>query len=497
MPLANPDETAYLVAARVLAGGPAADLSYSTLYPGGYPLLITPAYWFSSNPSTVYHAVMVINALISALVLPLGYLACRRLGLGRPAAYGVAFVAALVPAGFFYSEYAMTDAVFVVITLAWLLTTHSWLTASSARVRYANAAGSAALAAYAYAVHSRGLVMVAGLAAMGVVIGWRQAAARLSVLVAALTAVVVAAAGWALNHHISLLVYPGGQPQPVRPDPTAAGQRERHYPRARDGGRPAMAGGARQLGHRGHRPGRRAAGGRAPRRAERPADHGRAHCRGDHAHCLHRPGRAALRPGAGLGVRTLPGRHNRRVLPGRRRGAAPGQDAGHQNWTNASVALATAVTLVLLAVWVGFAFVLRRLRPGRVFTTVSAAFGVCVAAVSLVAVAQMTSHISQADGSNTQEAITLMETGKVRPGDQVAVAPSLGWMLMVPQAFEVSWTELKQFNPGRQPPPAGTTVVETGWPAGQPAQAGWLDAPAGWRIVASDQDVGWVVWRKG
>ena len=33
--------------------------------------------------------------------------------------------------------------------------------------------------------------------------------------------------------------------------------------------------------------------------------------------------------------------------------------------------------------------------------------------------------------------------------------------------------------------------------AGQPAQAGWPDAPAGWRIVASDQDVGWVVWRKG
>src|SRR2546423_7590766 len=174
MPLANPDETAYLVAARVIAGGPAADLSYSTLYPGGYPLLITPAYWFSSDPSTVYHAVMVINALISALVLPLGYLACRRLGLGRPAAYGVAFAAALVPAGFFYSEYAMTDAVFVVITLAWLLTTHSWLTASSARVRYANAAGSAAPAANAYAIHSRGLVMVAGVAAMGVFIGWRQ-----------------------------------------------------------------------------------------------------------------------------------------------------------------------------------------------------------------------------------------------------------------------------------------------------------------------------------
>jgi len=45
--------------------------------------------------------------------------------------------------------------------------------------------------------------------------------------------------------------------------------------------------------------------------------------------------------------------------------------------------------------------------------------------------------------------------------------------------------------------PAGTTVVESGWPAGHPAQAGWPGAPAGWRIVASDQNAGWVVWRKG
>ena len=174
MPLANPDETAYLVAARVLAGGPGADLSGSTLYQVGYPLLITPVYWFTSNPSTVYHAVLVINALISALVLPLGYIACRRLGLGRPAAYGVATVAALVPAGFFYSQYAMTDAVFPVVTLAWLLTTHSWLTASSARVRYAAAVASALLATFAYATHSRGLVMLAGLAAVGALIFWRR-----------------------------------------------------------------------------------------------------------------------------------------------------------------------------------------------------------------------------------------------------------------------------------------------------------------------------------
>ena len=120
MPLANPDETAYLVAARVIAGGPGADLSGSTLYQGGYPLLIAPVYWFTSHPSTVYHAVLVINAVISALVLPLGYVAGRRLGLGRPAAYVVATVAALVPAGFFYSQASVTTGKTASVIAYWL-----------------------------------------------------------------------------------------------------------------------------------------------------------------------------------------------------------------------------------------------------------------------------------------------------------------------------------------------------------------------------------------
>ena len=57
----------------------------------------------------------------------------------------------------------------------------------------------------------------------------------------------------------------------------------------------------------------------------------------------------------------------------------------------------------------------------------------------------------------------------MRPGNQVAVASSLAWMLTVPQAFEVSWTEL-ELRAGRQPLPAGPTVVEAGWQAGQPAR---------------------------
>ena len=127
-----------------------------------------------------------------------------------------------------------------------------------------------------------------------------------------------------------------------------------------------------------------------------------------------------------------------------------------------------------------------------------------LAAVSLVAVTQMTSHVSQAATPAQAQATTgfVAATG-LKPGDQIGVAFTVGpslpatdvpYFLWAPQAFEVSWTELQFFNPA-QAPPAGVNVVETGWPAGQPASAGWPIHPAGWRIVASNQAAGWVAWR--
>ena len=128
----------------------------------------------------------------------------------------------------------------------------------------------------------------------------------------------------------------------------------------------------------------------------------------------------------------------------------------------------------------------------------AAAFGVCVAAVSLVAVAQMTSHVSRTgERARRRRRARLMDAGELRPGDQVAVTSSLAWTLWVPQAFEVSWTELELFNPG-QPAAAARDDRGRGGVAGRAARAAsWPQAPAGWRIVASDQAAGWVVWRKG
>src|SRR5260370_30045170 len=142
VPLATPDESAYLIAARVMSGGVTANFSYSTLYPAGYPLLITPVFWFTHNPVTVYHAVLLgINAPLSALVMPLGYVACRRLGLERPWAFGVAMVAAVLAGALFYREDAMTAGVFPALVVGWLLAVHSWPTARSFRGHYVRAVG--------------------------------------------------------------------------------------------------------------------------------------------------------------------------------------------------------------------------------------------------------------------------------------------------------------------------------------------------------------------
>jgi hypothetical protein len=164
-----------------------------------------------------------------------------------------------------------------------------------------------------------------------------------------------------------------------------------------------------------------------------------------------------------------------------------------QNWDQASVLLATAVTLGMLAVWIALSRLARRWRPALLV------LGAGLAAVSLVAVAQITSHVSWVALTRPQAvaATGLLRATGLKPGEQIAVENDFNWQYWVPQAFEVYWTELQYFDPDSEPPPAGVTVVETTWPDGQPAQASWPDAPAGWHVVASDRDGDRVAWRKG
>ncbi|WP_141578303.1 hypothetical protein [Actinomadura sp. WMMA1423] len=216
LPVATPDESGYLFAARVLTGGPDADMSFGTVYRGGYPLLLTPAFWIGSGPVGVYRAALVINALVSAAMLPLAYLLLRRLAVRRRWSYVFAHVTALLPCVLFYSGFVLTDAVLPVIVAGWLLLTHSWLTASpppgrGPAVRLTLAGGGASLlVAYAYACHTRGAILLlvhAALVGTALLLRWRSWRA-----VSAAVLVLGAATGAAMLLNRSLLphMYPQG-----------------------------------------------------------------------------------------------------------------------------------------------------------------------------------------------------------------------------------------------------------------------------------------------
>ena len=541
VPLATPDESAYLIAARVLAGGVPANFSYSTLYPAGYPLLIAPVFWFTSNPVTAYHAVLLgINAPLSALVMPLGYVACRRLGLERPWAFGVAMVAALLPATLFYSQYAMTDAIYPVLVLAWLLATHSWLTARSVRGQYAAAVVSALLAGYSYAVHSRGAVMVAGSVLVGALVAWRRLVPRRSALAAAVALGLPLGAAHLLNRHLSSVMYPSG-PRTLAGEALirlhsvhgvifvlemATGQLWRFVldgwgvsalglaaaivvifrPSVRDEVRimAALGAGVTLVTA-------------AVSPAALPPTQPQAWASGRY---LDGMVVAFFLVGAAVLLRSAPRRvvvYAACVVPPTLLAAivvfayagasVPTSGFGAafvfaepavltRDWTTASVLLATVVALGLLAAAVGVMVLASRrggpwARLGPI--VVLAALG----AVSLVASVQMTSRISQASTPRQEGNVAAIVTGTgLKPGQRLAIGTGLSWQTWMPQAYAVWWTPLTFFAAGAQPPPAGATVVEVAWPGGQPASASWPQAPAGWRIVVADRTGGWVAWRR-
>ncbi|MEU4547730.1 hypothetical protein [Nonomuraea dietziae] len=205
-PVLIPDESGYLLAARLLSGGAPSDLSWRPLYQGGYSLVIAPAYLLSDDPLTVYRIVLVINALIGASLLFAAMAWLQRLGVSRRPAYVVAMATALLPAMVYYGQFAIADAILPLAVTGWLLCLHSWID----RRHGAWAIAASALAAYTYSAHPRGVLIVvihAGVLGAVLVRRWadrRDATTAISVLVAGTMA------GWALNTWLRMQIYPGG-----------------------------------------------------------------------------------------------------------------------------------------------------------------------------------------------------------------------------------------------------------------------------------------------
>ncbi|WP_051712829.1 hypothetical protein [Spirillospora albida] len=204
-PPVYPDEAGYLIAARWFTGGPAADLSGGTFYQGGYALLLTPAYLLGDDPVTVYRLALGINALIGATAFPLGFLALRRLGLGRATALALAWTAALLPATTFWGGVAMSDALLPVLVLGCLLCLDRFLRTHGAGA----GAAASALACYAMTVHSRGTVVLAVHGLVLAASAYRRDTRRAALLGAG-TAVLGVGAAVYFNSVVRDRLYPSG-----------------------------------------------------------------------------------------------------------------------------------------------------------------------------------------------------------------------------------------------------------------------------------------------
>ncbi|RFU40798.1 hypothetical protein DZF91_15280 [Actinomadura logoneensis] len=536
MPVATPDETGYLFAARILTGGPAADMSYGTVYRGGYPVLLTPVFALVRDPETVYRLCLVVNALLGALVLPLAHVLLRRFGLTRGRAFLFANVVALLPATVFYSEFVLTDAVLPVVVLGWLLLAHTWLTGGNPRIQAAAAVGASLLAGYACTAHSRGVVVIAVHAVLLLVAAVRRWRPLWQTALAAAALGALFLAGGMLNAHIFDVLYPMG-------DNDLSGNLRRRLT-SPDGlgwtfslavgqlwylvvGTGGLAGlgllGCGSLAfRRGTDPRVRAlalavlgsVAGIAVATSAALPDEIRV---GNYVYGRYLACFAPLLVSAGITVLVRASRRTVAFAAGATAvfagasGAAVRWYAGDrltryvftpfdfpeasfltQDWQRFHLWRATVAGLVLLGLAVLAVWALR----GRKAMIVLAG---TLAAVQLGMTGTATAEISRPLVRQFSPVARL--EGVARPRERVAVDWQVPWKLRLPMIYDVWWRRTEEFDGNRQAPPTRRAdLVVLNWSGVNAPELSWRqgDPPAGWHIVATrvSYEGSWVAWRR-
>ncbi|REE96197.1 hypothetical protein [Thermomonospora umbrina] len=531
IPVANPDESGYLFTARLLTGGPEADISNSTPYRGGYPLLILPAQWLSDDPETVYRIVMVVNALVAACLLPLAHRLLRGLGLAQGPSYALAHVTALLPAAVFYTQYALTDAVFPVVVMGWLLLMHSWLVGDASRARViAYGLGASGVAAYTYALHSRGVVILAVHVGLLLFAAWRRWRPWTSAVLGVGVAGAVAGAASVLNGWIVERLYTGGTydmgsmvvDRLTGLDgygwtlPVGLGQIWYMIIGTWGVGGIGLVAVSTALARR-DVPARvraLAAGllvivvGIAFSAAAALPDEQRI---GNHAYSrylacvapvffavgawalLRSPRKAVLRAAAVTGAAVLAGAALIEVNVGDELdGYAftlfdfPELTFLTWDWDSFHLWRAALVALALL----GVVLVLGRYAP--------VALVAFLLAVNTVADVTAATRISRPFVDDRMAAADLR--GVLEPGRQtVAIDRRVDWEIWIIQLHQVWWSKVLRFDSRkRQQPPPEADLVLVAWNEGLAAEATWRNAPPGWRVVRTRRHPlgSWVAWRR-
>lgn len=200
-PVWTDDEIGPIATARLFAGtNPPLDLAHDSYYPG-WALLLTPVWWVTSDPATVYRVAVVLSALCAtALVAPLAAVA-RRWGLGPLAATGVGALVAVAPGRSVFSAYALIENCLVLVVAITLVMALRY--AESATVGRAAALGAAGGAVFV--VHGR-MVAVVGMTALWFALDVVRSRRRPGATGLVVT-IAVAGAGYLLHMHASSVLY--------------------------------------------------------------------------------------------------------------------------------------------------------------------------------------------------------------------------------------------------------------------------------------------------
>ncbi|HEU4663674.1 MAG TPA: hypothetical protein VFS55_06560 [Dokdonella sp.] len=155
-PQVEADEGSYLLGAAMLAGR---SVVAAVDYFAGYSALLLPAFAFSRDPETIYHAALLINALlIASIPVALFRLTSHLWPQLEPRIHArAAMVACCHAPVLMLSQFAMSDNALLVL--------YAWLLASCVSLlrgpRYSTGAALGGIAGSLFLVHPRGLAMAA------------------------------------------------------------------------------------------------------------------------------------------------------------------------------------------------------------------------------------------------------------------------------------------------------------------------------------------------
>ena len=164
-----PDEPAQLAIARFIGGGTRWNMDDHSVWRPLFGTLLAPVYWFTDDPTTVFHVALALNALLGGLAAALLVYLARRLTSVTPR-WGavIAVLVSLAPAVVFSTDFVFSESLVAPLFLATLL----GLLRLQQRPTLANGLVASLLAGAAFGAHSRMLpltLITLGVTALAVI----------------------------------------------------------------------------------------------------------------------------------------------------------------------------------------------------------------------------------------------------------------------------------------------------------------------------------------